>query len=131
MWHSCSDHTLDEHFAGRPAALRATFDLCVLTLEEVGPVTVIAQKSRIVVMVRVRFNGAIVRQRWMDYSIALRREIAHPALRGVIWYTPSWASHTFRLSDPGDVDPLIKTYLRESYAVGAQVGGTGPGRSAG
>jgi len=120
IWHSCSHHDVDEHFAGRPTALRATFDHCVDVLAQVGPITVIAQKTRIVIMVRVRFNGAVVRCKWMDYSIALRREVSHPLLRGVAWYSPRWAAHTFRFTGPADVDDSIENWLREPYAVGAQ-----------
>lgn len=119
-WHSCSTHDLEEHFAGRPPALRATFDRCLATLAEVGPVTVIAQRSRIVMMVRVRCCGAVVRTRWIDCSIALRREVTHPLLRSATWYGRRWCAHTFRLTSPDDVDPAIQEWLRESYAVGAQ-----------
>lgn len=122
MWHSCSAHTLDEHFVGRPAELRAVWDRCVDLLAEVGPLVVIPQKTRIVVMVRVRFAGAVVKRRWIDVSVALRREVTHPLLHTVTWYTPRWAGHTFRLVAPEQVDEQIAGWLRESYAVGAQSG---------
>jgi hypothetical protein len=44
-----------------------------------GPVTVYAQKTRIVIQARVRFAGAVVRQRWLDAALWLKRRIAHPA----------------------------------------------------
>ncbi len=118
--HSCGRHELADHFAGRPPDLRATFDRCLEILEGTGPVTVIAQQTRIVVMVRVRFVNVVVRRRWMDYSIALRHEVTHPLLHRLDYYPPRWWAHIFRFRAPADVDERIAGWLAESYLVGAQ-----------
>ena len=120
MSHSCSRHELAEHFADRPPELRAAFDRALEIVERAGPVTVIAQKTRIVLMVRVRFVNVVVRSRWMDYSIALRHEVSHPLLLRVDYYPPRWWAHIFRFRQPADVDDEIAGWLAESYRVGAQ-----------
>src|SRR5688572_20871374 len=53
LWHSCSRHTLAEHFIDKPPHMRELFNSFVAIIERFGPVTVYAQKSRIVCQARV------------------------------------------------------------------------------
>jgi len=62
MWHSCTTISLDEAFSQSTPIMREAFDRYVELIARCGPVTVIAQKTRIVVMGRVRFPGAVVRR---------------------------------------------------------------------
>ena len=65
LWHSCGRYRLADHFKGKPPALRRTFDRFVRLAKACGPVTVYAQKTRIVLQARVRFAGAVVRSGWV------------------------------------------------------------------
>ena len=58
IWHSCIRIGLDEPFARTQPGVRALFDGLVELFERCGPIVVIAQKSRIVFMVQVRFGAA-------------------------------------------------------------------------
>jgi len=64
IWHSCGHYRLADHFRGKPPALRETFDSYVAAARRNGPVTIYAQKTRIVMQSRVRFAGAVVRKDW-------------------------------------------------------------------
>ena len=55
LWHSCGQFELNDHFKDKNPELRAVFDRLVELISANGPVTVYAQKTRIVCMVRVRF----------------------------------------------------------------------------
>jgi hypothetical protein len=57
MWHSCGNYDLEHHFEKRPPLVRDLFDRLRAVIEEIGPVTVEPQKTRIVFLVRVRFAG--------------------------------------------------------------------------
>lgn len=57
-WHSCTNVSLDEAFARSAPNVRACFERWRSMAERCGSVTVIAQKTRIVFMDRVRFAGA-------------------------------------------------------------------------
>src|SRR3954451_18023949 len=79
--HSCLVIELDEHFVETEPVVRETFDALLAAVEENGPVTVNATKSRISFQVRMRFGGADKPRR--DLLIAnfvLTRAIASPRL---------------------------------------------------
>ena len=122
MWHSCGRYRLGDHFRGKPASLRDTFNSYVAAARRNGPVTVYAQKTRIVMQGRVRFAGAIVRKDWLDATMWLKRRITHPRLIRTESFGPLGYGHHFRLSEPDDVDRSIVKLLSEAYAIGQQAG---------
>lgn len=73
LWHSCSQYTLDDRFAHSAPEARAAFDRFVELVERCGPVTVIAQKTRIVLMDHVQFAGAVVLRDRVRLNFALTR----------------------------------------------------------
>ena len=120
LWHSCGRYKLVDHFKGKPKILRETFDQFVSIAKQNGPVTVYAQKTRIVIMVRVRFAGAVVKKDWLDARIWLKRKIKHPLLFRVESYGNLGYGYRFRLETPTDVDPSLAEFMREAYAIGKQ-----------
>jgi hypothetical protein len=118
LWHSCGRYSLASHFAGKPRELRATFDRYLALAKACGPVTVYAQKTRIVFQTRVRFAGAVVRQGWVDASMWLKRRAAHPRLHRTESFGRLGYGLHFRLEHPGDVDEALASLMREAYAVG-------------
>ena len=88
MWHSCTRYRLAEHFEGKDPLVRRLFDRFVALVRECGPVTVIPQKTRIAIMVRVRFAGAVPRKHWLDAGLWLTRRAEHPCLHRVEAFGP-------------------------------------------
>jgi hypothetical protein len=120
LWHSCGRFRLADHFKGKDPALRRLFGRYVALLRRNGPVTVYAQKTRIVCMVRVRFAGAVVRKRWLEAGLWLKRRATHPTLRKVEFLPPGDHLHYFRLRRPEDLDPAFAALTREAYRIGVQ-----------
>jgi len=120
IWHSCGRYPLADHFRDKPATLRKTFDCYVKAARRNGPVTVYAQKTRIVMQGRVRFAGAVVRKDWLDATMWLKRPVSHPKLVRTESFGGLGYGHHFRLSAPEDVDPSLVELLGEAYAVGQQ-----------
>ena len=124
MWHSCTRLTLDERFAASTPEARAAFDRFVALVERCGPVTVIAQKSRIVLMDRVRFAGAVVLRDRVRLNFTLTRRLdAHWVERIETYLGGRWNAHRFIARSPADVDaiPDLPALLCESYRdLGAQ-----------
>ncbi len=113
--HSCGTHRLADHFAGRPRHLRPLFSRFVALARACGPVTVYAQKSRIVLQSRVRFASAIVHADWLEANIWLRRRTAHRALRRTESLgAAGWYLH-FSLREPSDLDKALAALVREAY----------------
>jgi hypothetical protein len=120
LWHSCVRVRLDEHFRGKPADRRKTWSQWVAAARACGPVTVYAQKTRIVIQARVRFAGAVVRVGYLDAGLWLRRRVEHPRLRRVEDFGPLGYVYHFRLERPSDIDGSLQTLMQEAYRVGTQ-----------
>ncbi len=111
---------LDTHFAGKPPARKATWNAWVAAAKKCGPVTSYAQKTRIVVMSRVRFAAGIVRMRHVDVHLWMRRRIEHPLLRRTEDFGRLGYVHHFRLTDPSEIDADLRKLMCEAYRVGTQ-----------
>jgi hypothetical protein len=79
-----------------------------------------AQKSRITIMARVRFAGAVVRTSYVDGALWMRRRVDHPLLRRTEDFGRLGFVHHFRLETPEDVDSALVAFMREAYLVGTQ-----------
>jgi len=115
LWHSCGRYRLADHFRGKPKALHATFRRCVAVARKLGPVTVYAQKTRIVLQARVRFAAAMVRAGWVDLGLWLRRRVRHPLLHHIEDYGRLGFGVHLHLAKPSDVDTALVALVREAY----------------
>ncbi len=115
LWHSCGNYALDDHFKGKELSLRETFDQVVSAASSCGPVTVYAQKTRIVFMVRVRFGSVIVRKSCLDLGLWMVGRVAHPLLMKTEVFGPRSYYPHFRLTGPQDVDIRLGELIREAY----------------
>jgi len=117
IWHSCTRITLGDAFERSTTDARAAFDRFVELVGRCGPVTVIAQKSRIVIMARVRFAGATVLRDRVRLNLALTRRITAPWVVGVEAYGDRWNAHRFEARRPADVDAIeeLPGLLCEAY----------------
>lgn len=125
LWHSCGRYRLADHFVGKPPLLRATFRRWVDVARSCGPVTVYAQKSRIVLQARVRFAGAVVRQGWLDAGLWLKRRVTHPCVHRIEDFGRLGYGVHFRLTTPADIDRRLAALIREAYT--AALGSGRPG----
>jgi hypothetical protein len=116
IWHSCTRIELNELFARSTSQVRGAFDRFAEIVARCGPTSVIAQKSRIVIMGRVRFAGATVRRDRLIANFALTRRLDDPRLR-IEAYNERWIAHRFDLRRPADLDafPELPGWLCESY----------------
>ena len=117
MWHSCSNYTLEQAFAGSTPELRQAFERFVQLVERCGQVTVIAQRTRIVLQARVRFAGATVLRDRLRLNFALARKHDAPWLTKIESYGPRWNAHHFEIRQTTDLDALaeLPALLCESY----------------
>jgi hypothetical protein len=120
LWHSCSRHSLDEHFKGKDPLMRQLFDRYLALVRKCGPVTVYAQKTRIIFQVRVRFAGAVIKKNWIEGGVWLKRRVEHPRFFRIESPTPRDHIHRFRLTKLKEIDDELAEFIREAYAVGCQ-----------
>jgi hypothetical protein len=120
LWHSCVRVPLAAHFRGKPPERKRTYDRWIAAARACGKVTAYAQKSRITIMARVRFAGAVVHTSYLDAGLWMRRPVKHPLLRRTEDFGRLGYVHHFRLERPDDVDGALETLVREAYLVGIQ-----------
>jgi hypothetical protein len=120
LWHACGRYRLADHFRGTSPSVRKVFDRLVALARRCGPVTVYAQKTRIVLQARVRFGGGVARKSWFDGALWLRRRAAHPALSRVEDFGPLGYGHHFRFRESAELDAAFAALVREAYAIGRQ-----------
>ena len=119
MSHSCVVIPLEAHFAGRPRALRL-FNAFLAALEAQGPITVSVSKTRIELMTRARFTGAVVRKDYLRSTLWLKRRADHRLFTKVeLLGRRDWLHH-FEIHDEADIDAALLELLREARLVGDQ-----------
>jgi hypothetical protein len=119
--HSCAfPRPLDEHFAGKPAHLRAIFDRLVAVTRQSGPFEVIPEKTRIAFFVRISFAAFVIKKEQIAGHVVLGRRLEHPRFTKVITYSPRNHEHDFRLTTVDEVDDDVSAWLSEAYDVGQQ-----------
>ena len=119
--HACAElRPLVAHFIDKDPAVRAAFDAVVVAVKRLGPVTVLPERTRIALQVRMSFAAFVPRKRWLDGHVVLARRLEHPRFRTIETYSTRNVVHTFRLTGPDDVDADVEAWLAEAYAVGRQ-----------
>ena len=118
--HACGRSTLESHFAGKPAAVRAIFDRLLAVAKKNGPVTVLPEKTRIAFQVRMSFAAFVIRRNWVDGHVVLARRLENPRFRRIETFSPRNHLHAFRFESLDDVDDEVAAWLAEAYRVGEQ-----------
>ncbi len=102
--HFCGRHDLESHFAGKPPEIRALYDSVVATIERIGPVTVLPEKTRIAFQTRMSFAQVTPRMKWLDGHVVLARRLEHPRFRKIETISARNHVHHFRLTTTADID---------------------------
>jgi hypothetical protein len=118
--HFCGRYDLEAHFSGKSETARRLFDDFVSLVQGVGPVVVLAEKSRIAFQVRMSFAALMVRKHHLVGHLVLARRVEHPRFTCIDTISPRNHVHHFRLERREDFDPLFLSWVREAYAVGEQ-----------
>ncbi|HEX5696983.1 MAG TPA: DUF5655 domain-containing protein [Acidimicrobiia bacterium] len=119
--HTCADlGDLDDRFAGTSPPVRAAFDAVLSVLAGLGPVTVLVEKTRIALQVRMSFAALVPRRAWLAGHLVLSRQVESDRFTSVQVISARNVVHQFRLFGPDDVDAEFAGWLAEAYAVGEQ-----------
>jgi uncharacterized protein DUF5655 len=119
--HTCAAlGDLDRHFARTSPQVRAAFDAVLASVALIGPVQVLAEKTRIALQVRMSFAAFMPRREWLNGHLVLARRIDSPRFLRIDTFSPRNVVHAFRLTGPAEVDEEFTVWLAEAYQVGAQ-----------
>jgi Domain of unknown function (DUF5655) len=121
MSHSCGTHTVDQFMEGKGPQSWAFWERLQEMVGRCGPYSIVANKTRLEFMVRVRFAGMdAVSERGMSMSFWLKEQIESPRFRKVAHYGGRDWVYYLRLSTLEDLDDEIQGWLCRSYEVGCQ-----------
>jgi hypothetical protein len=118
-YHSCENFELEDHFDSKDPHIRELFAALVELVEGFGPVTVYAQKTRIVFQVRTRFASVVTRNSWLILQIWLKRKTNHHLLQRIEMYTYRDYGLILRLTDVADIDKALENLIHEAYILGS------------
>jgi hypothetical protein len=118
--HACGRHDLEHHFAGKAPEIRALFDAVVAAIRDIGPVEILAEKTRIAFHVRMSFAQVTPRTAWLDGHVVLARRLDSPRFRSEQTFSPRNHVHVFRIEKLMDIDAEFRAWMAEAYAVGQQ-----------
>ena len=119
--HTCSPlKDLDDHFLGKSEKVREIFDAIVGEVTKFGPVTILPEKTRIALQVRMSFAAFTPRRQWLNGHLILARRIDSPRFTRIEPFSPRNVLHAFRLRSPEEVDAELFGWLAEAYQVGLQ-----------
>jgi hypothetical protein len=100
--------------------VRALFDAFRAALEEIGPVRVLPQKTRIAFQARMSFAQVTPRKEGLEGPFVLARRVEDPRFLEVTTFSPRNHLHRFRIRSVDEIDAPMKAWMREAYAVGEQ-----------
>ena len=118
--HSCSNVSLESHFAGKSAKVRELFDAIATMIKRCGPVKILPEKTRIAFQVRMSFIAVQVRREHMVGHFVFARRLEHSRFTRIETFSPGNHLHAFRLNSLDDLDKEFAEWVREAYAVGEQ-----------
>jgi hypothetical protein len=82
-----------------------------------GDVQIIAQKTRLVCVARLRFAGLYPRSDGFLASFALHRWLNSPRIVRTADYGPRWRGHVVLVRTEADLDDELKAWLQESHDI--------------
>ena len=122
MSHSCGPHTVGQFMEGKGPQAWAFWDRLQEVVAACGPYSIVANKTRLEFMVRVRFAGMdAVSERGMSFSFWLKEHIDSPRMRKVVLYGRNNWVHHLRVTSLDDLDEEVQGWLCRSYQVGCQL----------
>jgi len=83
-------------------------------------VTVLPEKTRIALQVRMSFAAFSLKTHWVDGHVVLARRRDSPRFKKIYAVSQRNQVHEFRLHTEAEVDAEVADWLREAYAVGEQ-----------
>lgn len=125
--HSCGPHTVEAFMDGRGPTAWAYWNRLCEMVGHCGAYSVVANKTRLEFMVRVRFAGMdAVSERGMTMSFWLKHRIESPRFRKVeLLGRHDWLYHV-RFGSLEELDSEVQDWLCLSYEVGCQRGAVSP-----
>lgn len=115
--HSCKIHSIEEHFANKPASVRKLFDELIRALRKTGPLRVNAVQTSINLVSTYHFGGVGVRKEYLRIGFILDHNVSDPRIEKSFRIGPNRVAHHVRLRSPSDLDSKMLGWMAEAQAL--------------
>jgi len=116
--HSCGQYTVEGLLAGKSERGKELFWFLIGEFEKLGPVALHPVKTRVALMVDVRFAAIYkIGPDHIDGHLWLRERVEHPTFRRIENLGRDLIHH-FRLKDEKDLDNGFREAMRMAYDIG-------------
>ena len=117
QWHSCQVTAESDHFDGKPAILRETYDALIAAMRERCPdVRVDSINTNIHFFRTYNFAGISIRNDRLNLGFQLAHPLANPRIVRSQPLGSNRVAHRVELRKPADVDSQLLDWLAESAA---------------
>lgn len=116
-WHSCYSGNIDDHFEGKPAVLRKTFDKLRKSVEKFGQINTTAVKTSIMFKRAGTFAGIVVRKDHLKLEFFLPEKHDEFPIEKSFQYSKHKWVHAVSLAEPEDVTAQLLKWLKISYSL--------------
>ena len=118
--HSCVRVEVAERFAaaGASPVVRAAFDRLVALASVDGPITVVAQKTRIVLAAPMRFIAVQVHRDRLTGHVLAEQAVVHPVVTEIVpdAFGSGLVLHRLSIASADELDPAFGAFIREAAA---------------
>jgi hypothetical protein len=116
--HSCVSIDVASHFAQADPAVRAAFDRLLELASLDGPVSVVAQKTRIVFAAPMRFLAVQVRRDRLIGHVFHERAVPHPVVTEIVpdAHGSGLYMHRVTIRSADELDAAFANFVREAAA---------------
>ena len=115
QWHSCMSVDLDSHFIGKPEVLRGIFDSLVVQLRALGPFTVDAVRSQIILRNKSHFASVKVQKDSLNLGFRSSGVITYPRVLRSEQVAPKIFTTHIKITKVEEIDGILLEWLTTAY----------------
>jgi len=119
LWHSCGNFTVEGFLEGKSERAIELFWYFVNEYNKIGPIILHPVKTRIALMVQVRFAGVTkLGKDYIEGAFWSKEKVNSDKFYKISQLSPhDWGLH-FRISDESFIDDEFRRYMKAAYAIG-------------
>jgi hypothetical protein len=114
-----NDFAIDDHFTGRAANVRATYDALLDASAQLGPFEEQAKKTSIHLARRSAFAGVATQKEALILTIKCNAPVRDARVRRIEQTSSSRWHIELKLTTPADVDAQLRQWLAAAYEISA------------
>lgn len=118
--HFCGRYTLSLHLRGKPTHIRELYELFIEQARRYGRVTIVPEKTRIALQVRMSFAALRVQYATLVGHLVLAERHELQCFSRIDSISRHNHVHHFRITKPQDLNDELCDCIRKAYSVGRQ-----------